>query len=88
MTRDSKETSREDKAKLLREAGWYDWYNPDYWCHEQFGGIGKDPTYRGMSLEAAYEYETKPERRGEINRAIDAGASMMRAFSNLGQRNG
>lgn len=61
----------DDKRKLLKERGWYPWYNDDYWCHEQFSTNGTDPTYRGLSLNDAYRFETDETFRRGIVRAAD-----------------
>lgn len=52
-----------DKSSFLKSRGWYQWYNPLYWCHEQFGSEGRDPTKWGMSTDEAYEFETNPDSK-------------------------
>lgn len=35
-----------DKPTFLKARGQYQWYTPDYWCHERFAAPGVDPTAR------------------------------------------
>jgi len=53
--------TRAEKVEFLKSKGWYDYYNPDYWCNSKFGSASVDCTNRGMSLEDAYKFETDKE---------------------------
>lgn len=49
----------DDREELLRERGWSQWYNPNYWVHPKtiINPYVQDYTNYGMSLEEAYEFE-------------------------------
>lgn len=75
-----------DKVEFLESNGWYQWYNPNYWCHEQFASKGVDPTTRGLSTEEAYEFETDPVAREKILKGMALYFGALRALSNLGNK--
>lgn len=57
-----------DKAKFLEHKGWHQWYNNNYWVHEQFGSESTDYTNHGFSLEDAYKFETEKKFKEEVLR--------------------
>jgi|GEM_PF-4499739 len=75
--------TEQDKKKFLESKGWFTWYNPNYWCHEQFGNEERDCTSWGVSLEDAYEFETNDERRNKILEIMEFKFSALKAASNL-----
>lgn len=72
------------KEAFLKERGWYQWYNPDYWCHKQFSTNGADETYRGMSTEEAYLFETDEEAKNKILQGMELYHSALSCLSNMG----
>lgn len=58
-----------NKAEFLKSRGWFQWYNENYWCHEQFGS--KDCTNYGLSLNNAYEFETDKQAKTKILRGMN-----------------
>lgn len=52
-----------EQQDFLKSRGWFQWYNPDYWCHQQFGNEERDCTDYGLSIDDAYEFETNPKSR-------------------------
>ena len=71
------------KEAFLRERGWYQWYNPDYWCHAQFDAPGRDATNWGLSTEDAYQFETEPETKEKILQGMDFRRMAERTLSNM-----
>lgn len=76
----------DDKSAFLKLRGWYQWYNPDYWVHEQFAAPGVDPTTRGLSTDEAYSFETDPESRRKTLAGMEMYFSALNALSNLSFR--
>lgn len=74
------------KENLLKERGWYQWYNPNYWCHEQFSAPGVDPTNRGMSTDEAYLFETNEESRKKTLAGMALYHGAVNALSNMWYR--
>lgn len=72
-----------DKATFLKERGWYQWYNPNYWCHKQFAKTRGDETYWGMGTEEAYAFETDPESREKTLEGMKIFGAIEQAASNL-----
>jgi hypothetical protein len=54
----------QEKIDLLKQNGWHTWYNENYWVHTKTVVNPKvqDYTNYGMSLEAAYEFETQDKK--------------------------
>lgn len=73
----------EEKQAFLKQRGWYQWYNDNYWCHEQFGENGRDPTSYGMSLQEAYKFETDPKIRKEIMLGMSLASAVRKLFGDL-----
>jgi hypothetical protein len=59
-----------DKAEFLKSRGWFQWYDPNYWCHKQFDGEERDCTDWGLSLDDAYKFETDIKEKLKILNAI------------------
>jgi len=74
---------KQAKIDTLISAGWYQWYNPDYWSHEKCAPQGSDCTYYGLSLDEAYLYETDKDYQRKIKQAQEFGKAIMQAASNL-----
>lgn len=75
-----------DKVDFLKSRGWYQWYNPDYWCHEQFASEGVDPTNRGLSTDDAYLFETDMDAKDIILKGMEIHFSAVNALSNMWYR--
>jgi hypothetical protein len=75
-----------EKWALLKERGWYQWYNDGYWCHEQFAAPGVDPTTRGLSTNEAYSFETDHESKEKTLKGMALYFGALNALSNLGFR--
>lgn len=78
--------SMNDKVNFLKSRGWYQWYNPDYWCHEQFATNRRDPTNWGMSTNEAFAFETDEESRQKTLAGMDILFTAQQTLSNLGTR--
>lgn len=50
-----------EKEVVIRDAGWSQWYNPNYWVHKKTvkDQSIQDHTNYGMNLDQAYEFETE-----------------------------
>lgn len=75
-----------DKEKLLTERGWYQWYNPDYWCHAKMAVEGIDETHRGLSTDEAYAFETDEKERKKILIGMGIHFGVLKAISEMARR--
>jgi hypothetical protein len=60
-----------DRAAFIESCGWFQWYNPLYWCHTQFNAEDRDCTNWGMTLGEAYRFETCEHCKKLILDAMD-----------------
>lgn len=76
-----------ERIEYLKSCGWYQWYNPSYWCHEQFASASRDPTNWGMSTDEAYLFETDEESKAKTLAGMNILSNALQTMSNLGLRN-
>ncbi len=71
-------TNENHDAKWLKERGWYQYYNPEYWVHPKTieDPEVQDYTNYGLSLEKAIAFEESGAKPfpsvGQFQRAISA----------------
>lgn len=51
--------------EYLKSQGWYQWYNPNHWCHKKLAPEGYDETYWGVNKTEAIIWQKKWEKKDE-----------------------
>ena len=74
-----------DKEKVLKDNGWYQWYNKNYWVNDSHAPEGSDPTYYGLSTEEAYKVVTDGDYAKKDKQAMDLHKSAMLCLQNMGE---